>query len=76
VGNRLGYLSTAGWLASAFRMAWGAARAMVRMARALDRMPRTRRALEEGEISLSAARVLSKARETDPEALSEAEGGS
>lgn len=49
---------------------------MVRMARALDRMPRTRRALEEGEISLSAARVLSKARETDPEALSEAEGGS
>ncbi len=69
VGNRLGHLSTAGWLASRFRMAWGAARALVRMARGLERMPETRRALEEGDISMSAARVLAQARETDPQAF-------
>jgi hypothetical protein len=50
-------------------MAFGAARALVRMARALADMPRSRRALEEGEISMSAARVLVQARETDPEAF-------
>jgi hypothetical protein len=39
------------------------------MARALQEMPRTRQALEEGEISMSGARVLVQARETDPEAF-------
>jgi hypothetical protein len=73
VGRRLGHLSTAAWLASRFRMAWGAARGLVRMARGLDRMPKTRRALEEGEISMSAARILAHAQETDPRAFSESE---
>jgi Domain of unknown function (DUF222) len=73
VGARLGHLSTAGWLSSPFRMAFGAARALVRMARALRDMPRTRRALEEGDISMSGARVLVQGRETDPEAFRGAE---
>jgi hypothetical protein len=48
VGKREGHLSTAAWLASRFRMAWGAARALVRMARGLEgcrrRGERSRRA--------------------------------
>ena len=54
-------------------MAWGAARALVRMARGLERMPESRRALEEGDVSMSAVRVLASARETDPEAFSRSE---
>ena len=53
-----GFLSAAAWLVSRFKVAWGVAREHVRVARALDHMPRTRRALEEGEVSMSAIRVL------------------
>jgi hypothetical protein len=60
-----GHLSAASWLASTFRMAWGAARNQVRTARALEGMPETRRALDEGELSMSAVRVLVAAREAD-----------
>jgi hypothetical protein len=43
------------------------------MARALQSMPETREALVAGEVSLSAARVLVAARETDQEAFSDSE---
>ena len=66
--ERDGYLSAASWLLQTFRMSWGLAREQVRMARALRDMPQTRRALEGGEISPSAVRVLATAREADPEA--------
>jgi uncharacterized protein DUF222/HNH endonuclease len=45
----------------------------VRMARALEAMPRTREAVASGEISCSAARVLVAARETDTEAFAQSE---
>ena len=67
--QRDGHLSAASWLATTFKVAWGAAREQVRLARALEEMPEARRALEEGELSMSAARVLVSAREADREAF-------
>lgn len=43
------------------------------MARALEETPETARALEEGEPSMSAARLLVQAREADPEAYARCE---
>lgn len=71
--ERDGHLSAAAWLASKFRVLWGAARGSVRVARALDDMPVTRHALEEGDVSLSAARMLAEARDVDPEAFRRSE---
>jgi hypothetical protein len=71
--RRDGHLSAAAWLASTFKVAWGTARNEVRMARALEQMPATRRAVEEGEVSMSAARVLVEARDADPEAFRSSE---
>ncbi|MFL5800124.1 MAG: DUF222 domain-containing protein [Actinomycetota bacterium] len=71
--RRDGHLSPASWLTDRFRVVWGAAREAVRQARALEEMPETRKAVEEGELSTSAARVLVHAREADPEAFSQAE---
>lgn len=72
--ERDGHLSSASWLAARHRVAWGTARESVRVARALDEMPGTRRALDEGELSMSAVRILAAARDADPAAfrLSEA----
>jgi hypothetical protein len=70
---RDGFLSAAAWLASTFRTGWTWAREQVRFARSLDDMPRTRSALEEGDVSMSAFRVLAGAREADPERFSRAE---
>jgi hypothetical protein len=56
-----------------FRVAWGAARTATRAARALDRMPATRRAVESGDLTLSAARVLIDARESNPTAFERSE---
>src|SRR5204863_6140831 len=56
--QRDGHLSAVSWLAGVHRMGWGLAREQVKTARALQEMPRTREALEEGEISSSAVRVL------------------
>lgn len=67
--TRDGHLSTASWLASRFKVAWGTAREQVRTARALEEMPHARRALDDGELSMSAIRVLVAAREADPEAF-------
>jgi hypothetical protein len=69
VFERDGHLSAAAWLVSRFKLAWGAARDQVRVARALQEMPETRRALDEGEVSMSGVRVLVDARDADPEAF-------
>jgi Domain of unknown function (DUF222)/HNH endonuclease len=66
---RDGHLSAASWLASTFKVAWGTAREHVRLARALEEMPETRRAVDEGDLSMSAVRVLVTARDADPEAF-------
>jgi hypothetical protein len=71
--TRDGHLSAASWLATRFKVAWGAARAQVRTARALEEMPHARRALDEGDLSMSAVRVLVSAREADPEAFGHSE---
>jgi hypothetical protein len=72
--ERDGHLSAASWLARVFRMGWGAAKDSVRVARALEEMPVTRQALDDGEVPISAVRVLVSAREGDLEAFAEAEG--
>ena len=54
-------------------MAWGTARCRVQIARALEHMPETRRALDKGEVSLSSVRVLAAARDADPLAFARSE---
>jgi hypothetical protein len=71
--ERDGHLSTAAWVVSRFRVAWAQAREAVRTARGLREMARTRDAAEEGEVSLSALRLLATAREAEPEAFAAAE---
>ena len=71
--ERDGYLSVASWLASRFKVGWGAAREHVRVARSLEEMPVTREALEAGDISLSGVKVLVATREVDPEAFARSE---
>jgi Domain of unknown function (DUF222) len=71
--ERKGHLSAASWLASRCNLGWGSAPAQVRVAGALKDMPATRRALEAGEVSMSAARVLTAARDTGPVAFARSE---
>lgn len=71
--RRDGYLSSSSWVADRFRMAWSVATHQVRVARALEHMPATRRALAEGEVSRSAVRVLVQAREANPGEFASAE---
>jgi hypothetical protein len=71
--RRDGHLSVASWLASTFKVAWGTAREQVRIARALEEMPGTRRALDDGELSMSAVRALVAARDADPSAFARSE---
>ena len=71
--ERDGQLSTASWLASRFRTAWGAAREQVRIARAFDRMHATRAAFEAGEVSLSSVRLLTSAHDAEPAAFGRGE---
>ena len=68
-----GHLSITSWLAGRFRKTWSAASRLVRAARALEQMPRTRQALEAGEITSSAVDLLMPAREVDPQAFAQAE---
>ena len=51
-----GYLSASSWVTHSLRLSHTDAAAAVRMARALDGMPRAREALASGEISTSAGR--------------------
>ncbi|MDP9233811.1 MAG: HNH endonuclease [Actinomycetota bacterium] len=71
--ERDGHLSAASWLAKTHKLAWGTAREQVRIGRALEEMPLTRRALDDGELSMSAARLLVGAREVDPDAFKRSE---
>jgi hypothetical protein len=71
--ERDGHLSAASWLATRFRVAWGTARGQTHLARALTHMPATRHALEAGDVSLSAARVLVAARDANHEAFDRSE---
>jgi hypothetical protein len=71
--ERDGHLSTAAWLTARFKIAWGTAREDVRIARGLEQMPRTRTALESGDVSMSAVRTLAAARAVDPDAFQDAE---
>ncbi len=71
--ERDGHLSAASWLATTFKVAWGTAREHVRVARALEEMPETRRALDAGDLSMSAVRVLVAARDADPSAFRRSE---
>jgi hypothetical protein len=71
--ERDGHLSAAGWLVAKFKMAWGAARDMLRVARALAEMPETRRAVEAGDVSMSGARLLARARDADADAFERSE---
>lgn len=71
--GRDGHLSTTSWLASTHKMSFGAAREQVRVARALQEMPETRRAVDEGEVSMSAVRLLVATREADPSAFERSE---
>jgi hypothetical protein len=73
IHTRDGHLSAASWLATSFRVGWGAAKEQVRTARGLEEMSETKKALDAGELSLSAAKVLVQAREADPEAFSRCE---
>jgi uncharacterized protein DUF222/HNH endonuclease len=63
--TRDGYLSMSAWLVHRARIAWSTAGQQVRMARGLRRMPRTRRALKTGDVSVTAASMLVSARETN-----------
>lgn len=71
--ERDGHLSAASWLASTYKVTWGSARDQVRTARALEEMPETLRALDEGELSMSAVRILVAARDADPSAFQRCE---
>jgi hypothetical protein len=71
--TRDGHLSTASWLATTFKMAWGTAKEHVRIARALEEMPRTRQALDDGDLSMSGVRVLVASRDADPSAFRDSE---
>jgi hypothetical protein len=70
---RDGQLSAAAWLAARHRLAQGAAEARVRVARALEQMPRVAEALARGEIPSAAADALVRAREAGPEAFARSE---
>ncbi|HZB00934.1 MAG TPA: DUF222 domain-containing protein, partial [Actinomycetota bacterium] len=71
--QRDGHLSATSWLAARFRVGWDAGRSQVRIARSLEAMPATRTALERGDISMSAVKLLVDARESDPDTFVRAE---
>ena len=71
--ERDGHLSAASWLAASHKVAWGIALEQVRVARAFEDMPDTRRALDAGDVSMSAVRLLATARDANPGAFSRAE---
>ncbi|MEX1102363.1 MAG: DUF222 domain-containing protein [Actinomycetota bacterium] len=73
IHRRDGHLSVVVWLVDRFRVSWGSAREAVRTARSLGDMGTTRRALEEGGLSMPAARALVAAREVDPPAFAQVE---
>jgi Domain of unknown function (DUF222) len=71
--SRDGHLSAVAWLAARFHLGWGRAKELVAAARALEHMPETQSALEAGEISSSALKLLVQARDVDPQAFTRSE---
>jgi hypothetical protein len=71
--ERDGHLSAVSWLATRFKVAWSRAREQVRIARGLQEMPEARRAVDEGELSMSAVRLLVATRDADPSAFERSE---
>ena len=67
--RRDGYLSTTDWLSDRFNLARGSAKEHIKTAEALEALPEAREALQEGEVSSSAVRVLTAAWESHPEAF-------
>ncbi|MDP8955997.1 MAG: HNH endonuclease, partial [Actinomycetota bacterium] len=67
--KRDGYLSTTDWLTDRFNLTRGSAKEQVKTAEALDALPEARTALEEGDVSPAAVRVLTAAWESHPEAF-------
>jgi len=68
-----GQLSAAAWLAYRHGISQGAAAAHVRVARALEEMPRVADALAEGEISTAAVEAMVRTRESAPDVFGDAE---
>jgi len=64
--RRDGYLSTAPWLVDRHRLGWTAASKEIRTASYIERMPHTREALAEGELTSSAVQMLVWARQAHP----------
>jgi hypothetical protein len=69
--RRDGHLSITAWLAGRLRLSFSAASRQVRQARCLRDLPAAGEALSSGEISRSAADMLTSARESDQEAFAE-----
>jgi hypothetical protein len=67
--RRDGYLSATDWLSGRFNVTRGSAKEQVKTAEALEALPEAREALQDGEVSGSAVRVLTAAWESHPEAF-------
>jgi len=70
---RDGHLSAAAWLAARHAIPQGTAEGRVRVARALEEMPRVAEALARGGIAPAAAEALVRAREAEPDAFARSE---
>jgi Domain of unknown function (DUF222)/HNH endonuclease len=64
-----GHLSTASWIVDRFGTSWSVATERVKMAKALENMPQTKKALDAGEISSCSFRILASASAAHPEAF-------
>ncbi len=67
--RRDGYLSTTDWLSDRYNLTRRSAKEQVKTAEALEALPHAREALQAGEVSSSAVRVLTAAWESHPEAF-------
>jgi Domain of unknown function (DUF222)/HNH endonuclease len=72
--SRDGFVSASTWLAERNRTTFGSAKRDVVMALALEEMPRTREALQRGDLSPHAAEFLVKARDAAESAFESNEG--
>lgn len=68
-----GYVSVTSWLKDRCGFAGSAARARVRVSRALPHMPLTSAALADGDVSYTAVRLLADARDAHPDVFGEHE---
>jgi hypothetical protein len=66
VFRRDGHLSTGAWLADRFSVAAGSAKRQVKVAQALERMPRVRDSFASGGVSSSAVQILAEAHREHP----------